>query len=59
MAEALRGRGLEPLSARLAADAGVAVFRAAFERWIDEDEKRDFGRLVSEALGELAAFVNG
>jgi AcrR family transcriptional regulator len=59
MAEALRGRGVEPLSARLAADAGVAVFRAAFERWVDEDEKRGFGRLVSEALGELAAVVNG
>ena len=57
MAEALRGRGVEPLPARLAADAGVAVFRAAFERWIDEDEHRDFGLLVSEALDELAAVV--
>jgi len=55
MAEALRGRGVEPLSARLAADAGVAVFRAAFERWVDEDEKRDFGRLARDTLDELAA----
>ena len=59
MAEALRGRGVEPLSARLAADAGVAVFRAAFERWIDEDEHRDFGRLVRDTLDELAAVIGG
>jgi hypothetical protein len=57
MADALRGRGVEPLSARLAADAGVAVFRAAFERWVDEDEDREFGRLVSEALDRLVAVV--
>jgi AcrR family transcriptional regulator len=56
--EALRGRGVEPLSARLAADAGVAVFRAAFERWLDEDEHRGFDRLVREALDELAAVVS-
>ena len=54
LAEALRGRGVEPSSAQLAGDAGVAVFRAAFERWIDENEHRDFGRLVREALDELA-----
>ncbi|MGH3075148.1 MAG: TetR family transcriptional regulator [Gaiellales bacterium] len=59
MSEALRGRGVEPLSARLAADAGVAVFRAAFERWLDEAEHGDFGRLVREGLGELAAVVSG
>jgi len=58
MAEALRGRGVEALSARLAADAGVAVFRAAFERWVDEDEDRDFGRLVRQALDELTAVVS-
>ena len=59
LAEALRGRGVEPSSARLAADAGVAVFRAAFERWIDEDEHRDFARLVRDTLDELAAVISG
>ena len=59
LAEALRGRGVEPSSANLAADAGVAVFRAAFERWIDEDEHRDFGQLVRDTLNELAAVING
>ena len=59
MADALRGRGVEPVSARLAADAGVAVFRAAFERWIDEGECRDFDRLVRDTLDRLAAVVGG
>jgi AcrR family transcriptional regulator len=59
LAEALRGRGVEPSSARLAADAGVTVFRAAFERWIDEDEHRDFARLVRDTLDELAAVISG
>jgi AcrR family transcriptional regulator len=59
LAEALRGRGVEASSARLAGDAGVAVFRAAFERWIDEEERRDFGRLVRDTLDALAAVVSG
>lgn len=57
LAEALRGRGVEPSAAGLAADAGVAVFRAAFEQWIHEDEERGFSRLVRETLDELAAVI--
>jgi AcrR family transcriptional regulator len=59
LAEALRGRGVEPSSAHLAADAGVAVFRVAFESWIDEDEHRDFAQLVRDTLNELAAVIGG
>jgi len=58
LADALRGRGVEPSSARLAAEAGVAVFRTAFERWIGEDEERDFDRLVRDTLDELAAVIS-
>jgi len=58
LAEALRERGVEACSARLAGDAGVAVFRAAFERWIDEDGHRDFGRLVRDTLDELVAVIS-
>jgi transcriptional regulator MftR-like protein len=54
----LRGRGVEPSSARLAAEAGVAVFRTAFERWIGEDEDRDFDQLVRDTLDELAAVIS-
>ena len=58
LAEALRGRGIAPLSARLAGDAGVAIFRAAFERWIDEREHRDFAWLVRDTLDELAVVIS-
>ncbi len=58
LAEALRERGVEPSSASLAADAGVAVFRTAFERWIGEAEERDFSRLVRDTLDELAAVIS-
>jgi AcrR family transcriptional regulator len=57
LAEALRGRGVELWPAHLAADVGVSVFRAAFERWIDPDEQRDFGRLIRDTLDELAAVI--
>lgn len=59
LAEALRGRGVDPSPARLAGEAGVAVFRTAFERWIDEDEQRDFAQLVRDTLEELAAVISG
>lgn len=59
MAEALRQRGVEAVAAGLAADAGVAVFRAAFERWIRADEHRDFGGLVRDTLDTLAAVIGG
>jgi AcrR family transcriptional regulator len=58
IAEALRGRGVEPLAAGLAADVGVAVFRAAFDRWIEDGANSDFGRLVRQALDELTAVVS-
>jgi hypothetical protein len=37
----------------------VVVFRTAFERWIDEDEQRDFGVLARDTLDELAAVIGG
>src|SRR5689334_1258122 len=59
MAEALRERGVEAVAAGLAADAGVAVFRSAFERWIRADEHRDFGGLVRDTLDTLTAVIDG
>jgi AcrR family transcriptional regulator len=59
LAEALRGRGVKPPPADLAAGAGVVVFRAAFARWIDEDEQRDFTRLVRETLHALTTVIGG
>ena len=41
IADALRRRGVADPAASLAAEAGIAVFRIAFERWIKDTSPRD------------------
>ena len=55
LATALRGRGVNDLGANLTAEAGIAVFKIAFERWIDVTNKRDFPELIHDSLDELKA----
>ncbi|MGW7253618.1 helix-turn-helix domain-containing protein [Streptomyces sp. NPDC054834] len=59
LADTLRGRGVKEPAASLTAEAGVAVFKIAFERWIDADNERDLGHLVRESLDELKAVTAG
>jgi AcrR family transcriptional regulator len=59
VAGALRERGVAAPAADLTAEAGIAVFRVAFERWIDEEEQRDFPQLIRESLDELKTVVAG
>jgi AcrR family transcriptional regulator len=59
IAEVLRERGVKEPAASLAAEAGIAVFRIAFERWIDESNQADFPRLIRESLDELTAVTAG
>ncbi|THF70832.1 TetR family transcriptional regulator [Deinococcus sp. Arct2-2] len=56
-AEALRSRGVAEPAASLAADAGMAVFRAAFGHWIDDNDVQEFGHHVQQALEELRAVL--
>jgi AcrR family transcriptional regulator len=58
-AEALRGRGVTEPAASLAAEAGIAVFRIAFERWLDESGTRDLPTVIHESLDELRAVTSG
>jgi AcrR family transcriptional regulator len=53
IAGALRQRGLGDPAAGLTAEVAIAVFRTAFERWIDETDDRDFRQLVRESLHQL------
>jgi AcrR family transcriptional regulator len=55
MAAALRARGVVEPAASLCAEAGIAVFRVAFERWIDPANQRDFTALIDESLAALKA----
>jgi AcrR family transcriptional regulator len=59
LAGALRGRGVEDPAASLAAETGIAVFRIAFERWIDDPEQRDLPRLIRDSLDTLKAITAG
>ena len=59
LAETLRGRGLEEPAASLTAEIGIAVFRNAFERWLDGDEERDLPALVRDSLHRVSALTAG
>ncbi len=55
LAEALRRRGVEDPAASLTAEAGIAVFKVAFERYVRETDQQDLPRLIRESLEELQA----
>jgi AcrR family transcriptional regulator len=56
---ALRRRGVREPAASLAAEAGIAVFRIAFERWINETGERTLPQHLRESLDELKAVTAG
>jgi AcrR family transcriptional regulator len=59
MAGALRERGIPEPTASLAAEAGIAAFRIAFERWTTEDCRPELAKLIRESLDELKALTAG
>jgi len=52
-AGALRSRGVADPAATLAAEAGIAVLRVAFERWAGGPAGQDLHRLLAEGMSEL------
>jgi AcrR family transcriptional regulator len=59
LADGLRRRGVNDPAASLAAEAGIAAFRVAFDRWVTGAKKRDLTRLISESIDELKAVTSG
>jgi AcrR family transcriptional regulator len=59
IADALRRRGVSDPAASLSAEAGIAVFRIAFERWVQETNQRDLPELIRDSLDELKAVTAG
>jgi len=55
LADVLRRRGVRDPAASLTAEAGIAVFKIAFERWVAETGEPDLSRLIRESLDELRA----
>jgi AcrR family transcriptional regulator len=64
LAGALRGRGVADPGASLAAEAGVAVFRVAFQRWVGKDGgnrngEQTLAQLIRDSLAELKSVTAG
>jgi AcrR family transcriptional regulator len=59
MADGLRRRGVTEPSASLTAEAGIAVFKTAFERWVSDAKGRDFSHHIHESLEALKAMAAG
>jgi len=53
LADGLRRRGVNDPGASLAAEMGIAVFRIAFERWINDPGRPDLAAIVRELVDEL------
>ena len=55
----MRERGTPEPTASLAAEAGIAAFRVAFERWTTEDCQPELAKLIRQSLDELKAVTAG
>lgn len=59
LADALRDRGVPDLTARLTAEAGIAVFKVAFGRWVNGTGPDDLTEAMRESLMELRTVAAG
>jgi len=59
LGEALRRRGVAEPAASLTAEAGVAVFKVAFERWVGDADQAELPEVIRASLDELRAVTAG
>ncbi|HEX9031851.1 MAG TPA: TetR family transcriptional regulator [Streptosporangiaceae bacterium] len=59
IAGALRKRGVSDTAASLTAEAGIAVFKIAFVRWVSDSDGPDLPHIIRESLAELRAVTWG
>jgi AcrR family transcriptional regulator len=59
LAVALRRRGVADPTAGLAAEAGIAVFKIAFERWTSAPDGHDLSELIQDSFDQLKAVTTG
>ena len=55
MADALRARGADDTTARLAAEMGVLAFSTAYARWAAPENRQPFTEIAHAALADLQA----
>jgi AcrR family transcriptional regulator len=59
LADALRRRGVSDPAAGLAAEAGISVFKIAFERWISDSNRQDLPQVIRDLFDQLRAVTTG
>lgn len=59
LADALRRRGVSEPAASLAAEAGIAVFKIAFEGWIHDERGRTLSQVIRGSMDELSRVTGG
>jgi AcrR family transcriptional regulator len=59
VAVALRARGVADPAASLTAEAGIAVFKIAFEQWLADSKRHDLAHHIRAAVRDLRAAVVG
>jgi AcrR family transcriptional regulator len=57
LAAELRRRGVDEPDASLSAQAALAVFRIAFDRWVHDEDGRDLPQLIRDSLESLKALA--
>jgi AcrR family transcriptional regulator len=57
LSDGLRGRGVKAPAASLTAETGIAVFKVAFGRWVQQPTKRNLPRLIRESFENLKALA--
>ncbi len=55
IADVLRRRGVGDPAASLTAEAGIAVFKIAFERWVEDADRQSLQAFMRDSLDELQA----
>ena len=53
LTDALRRRGVGDPDSRLAAEAGIAIFKIAFEAWVDDANERTLSECIRASMEEL------
>jgi AcrR family transcriptional regulator len=57
LAAALARRGVKDPDAMLAAEAAIAVFRVAFQRWVSDPLEQDLAQVMRDSLTQLRALT--
>jgi AcrR family transcriptional regulator len=58
LAEALRSRNVTEPSATLAAEAGISLFKIAFQRWVDDSGESTLAWTIQQTLDDMQAVTS-